>query len=99
MEARLQNLTDLEKATLKEMLSYGFAYDDYSRIDPTPNAFLCWGFGGEEEDRKYRGCVPSLVKKGIIKVTKDDGDTMINLTNGLTVLDVEEAIGWSLLDQ
>lgn len=97
MKTQLQNLTDLEKATLKEMLSYGFAYDDYSKTYPVPNAFLCWGFGGEEEDRKYRGCVHSLVKKGIIKVTKDGRDTMINLTNNLTVIDVEEAIGWSLL--
>ena len=96
MKAQLQNLTELEKATLKEMLSYGFAYDDYNKENPVPNAFLCWGFGGEEEDKKYRGCVHSLVKKGIVNVTKDGRDTMINLTNGLTVVDIEEAIGWSL---
>ena len=94
MKEQLQNLTDIEKATLKEMLSYGFAYDDYSKTNPVPNAFLCWG---TDRDKQFRGCVPSLVKKGIIKVFKDDGDTMINLTNDITVNDIEEAIQWTLL--
>ena len=36
-------LTDLEKATLRQCFSYGFAFDDMD------SGFLCWGVEGKKE--------------------------------------------------
>lgn len=68
------HLTELEKATLRQCFSYGFAFDD------TDSPFLCWGVEGKKE----RGALTSLNKKGIVSVYVDDGDTYVNCGEGYT---------------
>lgn len=76
-------LTELEKATLKQGFSYGYAYDDWE------DSFFCWGFVGKQE----RGAAASLVKKGIIEVFEDDGDTYVLVGEGYTKDDLADMCG------
>lgn len=70
----MTNLTTLEKATLKGALDEGYIYDGTYEEDSITH-FLCWGFTGKRE----RGAAASLVKKGIIDIDYDDGDTYVYL--------------------
>ena len=68
------NLTELEKSVLKDALADGYTYD--GTYDPNAKAhFLTWGFVGKRE----RGAAASLVKKNIISVDYDRGDTLVYL--------------------
>jgi predicted DNA binding protein len=68
------NLTELEKATLKNALHEGYIYDG-TYDENAKYHFLCWGFEGKQE----RGAAASLVKKGIIDVDYIDGETYVYL--------------------
>lgn len=68
------HLTELEKATLRQCFSYGFAFDD------TDSNFLCWGVEGKKE----RGALTSLNKKGVVSVFVEDGDTYVYCGEGYT---------------
>lgn len=68
------NLTELEKAVLKDGLDSGFIYDGTYEPDAETH-FLCWGFTGKKE----RGAAASLVKKGLLTIWDEDGDTYVYL--------------------
>lgn len=67
-------LTTLEKEVLKGALNEGYIYDSTYEEDAKSH-FLCWGFSGKQE----RGAAASLVKKGVIEVFEEDGDTYVYL--------------------
>ena len=60
-------LTELEKKTLINAIEEGYFYDDLD------DKFICWGFDGKRE----RGAASSLVKKGLITIDYEDGDTYV----------------------
>ena len=68
------NLTELEKAVLKDGLDSGFIYDGTYEPDAKTH-FFCWGFTGKKE----RGAAASLVKKGVLTIWDEDGDTYVFL--------------------
>lgn len=68
------NLTELEKAVLKDGLDSGFIYDGTYEPDAETH-FFCWGFTGKKE----RGAAASLVKKGVLTIWDEDGDTYVYL--------------------
>lgn len=67
-------LTTLEKTVLKGALNEGYIYDSTYDEDAKTH-FLCWGFSGKQE----RGAAASLVKKGVIEIFEEDGDTYVYL--------------------
>ena len=68
------NLTELEKEVLKNALHEGYIYDG-TYDEEEKYHFLCWGFSGKQE----RGAAASLVKKGILDIDHEDGDTYVYL--------------------
>lgn len=80
------NLTELEKRVLRDALNDGYIYD--CTYDPNAKShFLTWGFVGKQE----RGAAASLVKKGVISVEQDRGDTLVYLL--ITREEAEELVG------
>lgn len=77
-------LTDLERAVIRDCLSYGFAYDN--DVDER-GSFVCWGIDG----RRERGALVSLHKKGVLSVFRDkqDGDTYVYAGKDYSVRDLE----------
>lgn len=84
--AQYPELTDLEKKTIKQALSYGFAYDHDTN---EKGMFVCWGVDGKQE----RGALVSLHKKGVLNIYREDGDTYVNCGAEYCVKDLEKMAG------
>lgn len=74
----MERLTELEKKVLREMLSYGYAFDQGNE------KFLCYGVEGKKE----RGVIPSLIKKRIINVYTRYDETHIDVGDEYTIKDI-----------
>ena len=80
--------TELEKAVIYDGLLNGFIYD--GTYDPNEEShFLCWGFEGKRE----RGAAASLVKKGVLTIFEDGGDTYVYIN--ISREEAEEIAGWN----
>lgn len=80
-------LTELEKEVLVDALDEGYAYDCGNK------KFLCWGFSESYLRKGARGAVSSLVKKGVIDIFKDGGDTYVNCGKDYDIGDIEKMAG------
>ena len=64
-------LTQLEEEVLITMLNEGYYFDDGNE------SFLCYGIDGKRE----RGATVSLIKKGVIRVSRDIHDDIYIYAN------------------